>query len=79
LGGLLSYDALGSSEALGIFEITGVGNNQTGNPMVSLGRLNVAMDGGPTFPKEGNVKGSSGKGVPPLVFPRVYAIDTNST
>jgi hypothetical protein len=53
--GVLTSEELGAIEALGRFEITGVGNNQTGNPMVSPGRLNVAMYGGPMFPKEGKV------------------------
>jgi hypothetical protein len=79
VGGVLTYEALGASEALGRFEITGVGNNQTGNPIVSPRRLSVAMHGGPMFPKEGKVKGSLGKGVPPLVLPGVDAIDTDST
>jgi hypothetical protein len=79
VGGVLTSEALGAAEALGRFEITGVGNNQTGNPMVSPGRLSVAMYGGPMFPKEGKVKGSLGQGVPPLVLPGVDAINTDST
>jgi hypothetical protein len=53
--GVLTSKVLGEIETLGGFEITGVGNNQTGNSMVSPGRLNVAMYGGPKFPKEGKV------------------------
>jgi hypothetical protein len=55
VGGVLTSKVLGAVETLGGFEITGVGNNQTGNPMVSPGRLSVAMYGGPKFPKEGKV------------------------
>jgi hypothetical protein len=58
--GVLTSEALGA--ALGRFEITGVGNNQTGNLMVSPRRLSVAMYGGPMFPKEGKLKGSWDKG-----------------
>jgi hypothetical protein len=79
VGGVLTYKAIGAFEALERFEITGVGNNQTGNPIVSSERLSVALHGGPTFSKEGKVKGSPGKGVPPLVFPGVDVIDTDST
>jgi len=79
VGGVLIYKALGAFKELVKFAITTVGNNQTGNPMVSLGRLNVAMHGGPMFPKEGKVKGSLGKGVPLLILPGIDAIDTNST
>jgi hypothetical protein len=61
VGGVLTSEALGAFKALGRFEITGVGNNQTGNPIVSPGRLSVAMHGGPMFPKEGKEKGSLGK------------------
>ena len=74
MGGVLTYKVLGAVEELGKFKITGVGNNQTSNPMVSPGRLSVAMYEGPMFPKEGKMKGSPGKGVPPLVLPRVDAI-----
>jgi hypothetical protein len=55
VGGVLTSKVLGAVETLGGFEITGVGNNQTGNPMVSPRRLSVAMYGGPKFPKEGKV------------------------
>ena len=55
MGGVLTSEALGAVEALGRFEITGVGNNQTGNPMVSPRRLSVAMYEGPKFPNEGEV------------------------
>jgi hypothetical protein len=55
VGGVLTSKVLGVVEALGGFKITGVGNNQTCNPMVSLGILGVAMYGGPKFPKEGKV------------------------
>jgi hypothetical protein len=79
VGGVLTYEVLGVAEALGAFEITRVGNNQTSNPMVSPGRLSVEMYGGPKFPKEGKVKGSLGQGVPPLVLPGIDAINTNST
>jgi hypothetical protein len=79
VGGVLKSEVLGVDEALGGFEITRVGNNQTGNPMVSPGRLSVAMYGGPKFPKEGKVKGSLIQGVPPLVLPGIDAINTKST
>jgi hypothetical protein len=79
VGGVLTYEALGAVEALGRFKITGVGNNQIGNPMVSPGRLSVEMHRGPMFPKEGKVKGSSGQGFPPLVLPGVDSINTDST
>jgi hypothetical protein len=78
VGGVLTSKVLGAFEALGRFEITGVGNNQTGNPMVSPGRLSVAMNRGLMFPEEGKVKGSLGQGVPPLVLPGVDAIKTDS-
>jgi hypothetical protein len=77
--GVLIYEVLGAAETLGKFKITGVGNNQTGNPMVSLGRISVEMYVGPMFPKEGKVKHSLGQGVPPLVLPGFYAIKTDST
>jgi hypothetical protein len=79
VGGVLTFEVLGVVEALGGFEITGVGNNQIGNLMVSPGRLSVAMYGGPKFPKEGKVKVSSGQGVPPLVLPSVDVINTDLT
>jgi hypothetical protein len=75
VGGVLTSEVLGVVEAMGGFKITVVGNNQTGNLMVSPGRLNVEMYRGPKFPKEGKVKGSPGQGVPPLVLPRVDAIN----
>jgi hypothetical protein len=53
---VLTSKELGAFKAMVKFEITGVGNNQTGNPMVSPGSLNVEMDQGTTFPKEGKVK-----------------------
>jgi hypothetical protein len=53
VGGVLKSKLLGAVETLGGFEITKVGNNQTGNPMVSLKRLSVEMYRGPKFPKEG--------------------------
>jgi hypothetical protein len=53
VGGVLTSKALGEVETLGGFEITGVGNNQTDNPMVSPGRLSVEIYGGPKFPNEG--------------------------
>jgi hypothetical protein len=43
VGGKLTSKVLGVVETLGGFEITRVGNNQTGNPMVSPGRLSVAI------------------------------------
>jgi hypothetical protein len=58
---MLTFEALGISKELGRFKITGVGNNQIGNTMVCPERLSVAMHGGTMFPKEGKVKGSSGK------------------
>jgi hypothetical protein len=51
VGGVLTSEALGAFESLGRFEITGVGNNQTGNPIMSPRRLSVEMHGGKTFPK----------------------------
>ena len=79
MGGVLTSKVLGAIEKLGGIRITGVGNNQTGNPMVSIGRLSVEIYGGPQFPKEGKVKGSPGQGVPPLVLPGFYAINSDST
>jgi hypothetical protein len=79
VGGVLTYKSLGAFEALGRCEITRVEKNQTGNPIVSIGRLSVEMHRGPTFPKEGKVKGSLGKGVPTLVLPDVDAINTDLT
>ena len=76
---MLTFEALGISKELGRFKITGVGNNQTDNLMVSLRRLGVEMYGGPMFPKEGKVKGSPGQGVPPLVLPGVDSINIDST
>ena len=55
MGGVPTSKVLGLVEALGEFKITRVGNNQTGNPMVSPGRLNVEIYGGPKFPNEGKV------------------------
>jgi hypothetical protein len=55
VGAILTSKLLGAVKTLGGFEITGVGNNQTGNPIVSPGRLSVAIYEGPKFPKEGNV------------------------
>jgi hypothetical protein len=78
VGVVLTSEALGAFEALVKVDITEVGSNQTGNLMVSPRRLSVAMHGGPTFPKEGKVKGSLGKWVPSLVLPRIDAIDTDS-
>jgi hypothetical protein len=78
VGGLLTFEVLGVVVAMGGFEITVVGNNENGNPMVSPGRISVEMYGGPKFQKERKVKGSSGQGVPPLVFPGVDAINTDS-
>ena len=75
----MTSKVLGAVETLGGFDITRVGSNQTSNPMVSPGRLSVAMYGGPMFPKEGKVKGSSGQGVPPLVLPGFDAINTYLT
>jgi hypothetical protein len=77
--GVLTSKVLGAAEELGRFEIIGVGNNQTDNPMVSLGRLSVEMHGGPMFPKEGRVKCSQRKGVPPLVLLEFDSINTDST
>jgi hypothetical protein len=51
----MTSKVLGAVETLGGFGITGVGNNQTGNPMVSPGRLSVAIYGGPKFPNKGKV------------------------
>ena len=55
MGGVITSELLCVAEELGIFKITRVGKNQTGNPMVSPERLSVAMYGGPKFPKEGKV------------------------
>jgi hypothetical protein len=55
VGGVLTSKVLGAVESLGGFEITRVGNNQTSNLMVSLGRLSVEMYGGTKFPKKGKV------------------------
>jgi hypothetical protein len=55
VGGVLTSKVLGATETLGGFGITGVGNNQTSNPIVSPGRLSVATYGGPKFPNEGKV------------------------
>jgi hypothetical protein len=74
VGGVLTFEELGAFEALGKVKIIGVGNNQTGNPMVSPKRLSVEMHGGPMFPKEGKEKFSLGKGVPSLVL---LGIDVN--
>jgi hypothetical protein len=56
-----------------------VGNNQTGNPMVSPERLSVTMHKGPTFPKEVKVKCSLGKGVLSLILLGIDTIDIEST
>jgi hypothetical protein len=79
VGGVITYKALGAFEALGKVKITVVGNNQTGNLMVSPRRVIVAMDGGPTFPKEEKEKGSLRKWVPSLVLIGIESIDTNLT
>jgi hypothetical protein len=79
VGGVLTFEALGALESLGKFEITIVGNNHTGNSMVSPSRLGVEMHEGLMFPKEGKVKGSLGKWVPSLVLPGINTIDTDST
>jgi hypothetical protein len=55
VGGVLTSKVLGEVDTLGGFEITEVRNKQTGNSMVSLGRLSVAIYGGPKFPNEGKV------------------------
>ena len=55
MGGVLTSKLLGATETLGGFEIIGVGNNQTSNPMVSPERLSVAIYRGPKFPKEGKL------------------------
>jgi hypothetical protein len=55
VGDVMTSKLLGAVETLGGFNITGVGKNQTGNPMVSLGRLSVAMYGEPKFPNERKV------------------------
>jgi len=44
--------------SIGAFGTFGIENNQTGSPIVSPGRLRVAIMGGPTFPKHGKVQGS---------------------
>jgi hypothetical protein len=79
VSGVLTYEALGAFKSLGRFNIIGVGNNQIGSPIVSLGRLSVEMHEGPTFSKEGKEKGSQGNGVPLLVLPEVDTIDIDST
>jgi hypothetical protein len=55
VGGVPTSKVLGATETLGGFGIEGVGNNQIGNPIVSLGRLSVATYEGPKFPNEGKV------------------------
>ena len=55
MGGVLTSKVLDATETLGGFKITGVGNNQTGNPIVIPGRLSVATYGGEKFPNEGKV------------------------
>jgi hypothetical protein len=50
VGGVLTSKVLGANETLGGFMIIGVGNNQTGNPIVSPGRVSVATYGGRKFP-----------------------------
>ena len=45
-------------EVLGAFGTFGMENNQTKSPIVSPGRLRVAIMGGPTFPKHGQLQGS---------------------
>jgi hypothetical protein len=79
VAGVLTSKALGAFEELGKVEITRVGNDQTGNPMVHPGRLGVEMHVGPTFPKEGKDKGSFGKWVPSLVLLVIDAIKNDST
>ena len=79
MGGVPTSKVLGVAETLGGFGITRVGDNKTGNPIVSPGRLSVATYGGPKFPNEGKVKGSLGEAVPPLVLPGFNVIITNST
>jgi hypothetical protein len=68
VGGLFSWGVGISYEAPGAFGITGVENNDIGNPIANHGRLNVEIQGGPTFPKEGKQKGSLRKRVPYLVY-----------
>ena len=53
---------LPTGEALGAFGTLGMENNQTESPIVSLGRLRVAIMGGPTFPKDGKYKDPHEKG-----------------
>ena len=55
MGGVLTYKVSGATETFGGFRITGVGNNQTGNPIVIPGRLSVATYGEPKFPNDGKV------------------------
>jgi hypothetical protein len=55
VGGVLTSKVLGATKTLGGFRITGVGNNQTGNPIVSPGKLSVGAYGGPKFPNKGKV------------------------
>jgi len=63
-------------ETIGALGITRMENNHTGNPIVNLGRLNVAMRGGQTFPNEGITKGSPGEWVSWLVSLEGIAITT---
>jgi hypothetical protein len=79
VGGVPKSEELGAFEALVKVDITEVGNNQTDNFMMSPEILSVAMHRGPTFPKEGKVKGSLGKGVPSLVIPIIDANDIDLT
>ena len=44
------------SKIIGAIGITGLENYHTGNPIVNLGGINVAMKGGHTFPYKGNTK-----------------------
>ena len=62
----LILEVLGS-EAIGVHGITGLENNQIGNPIVNPRRINVAMRGGPTSPYGGETKDVLGKGVSWLV------------
>ena len=57
-GGWCSRKGELTSETQGGIGITRLENKHIGNPIVNLGRLKVAMIGGPTFPNEGKTKGS---------------------
>jgi len=48
-----------TGEALGAFGTFGMEKNHTRSPIVSPGKLRVAIMGGPTFPKHEKLQGST--------------------